>query len=336
MFTKPIIIAEVAQAHEGSLALAHSYIDAIADSGVDAVKFQTHIASAESTRDDLFRIRLSSQDHDRWSYWKRMEFTVDQWIELREHASRRSLLFLSSPFSIEAVDILSRVGLSMWKVGSGEVFNRPLLRAISEKGAPLLLSSGLSNWEQLDELVNFLKGTGCEFGLAQCTSRYPSSFRDVGLNVIREIKDRYSCFTGLSDHSGSAYPSMAAIAQGADFVEVHVVFDRRMIGPDASSSLNFCELEELRKFRDAFIEMRDHPTDKLYLASDLVVTRRLFGRSLAVKQNLSAGTIIDESHLTLKKPGDGIPYDSVNKILGRTLRKDVSPDYLLRWSDFYD
>src|SRR5258706_2048327 len=139
-----LIIAEVAQAHDGSLGLAHAFIDAIAAAGADAVKFQTHIAAAESTPAEPFRVKFSKQDASRYEYWKRMEFTEDQWRGLAEHARERGILFVSSPFSIEAVDLLERVGMPMWKIPSGETSNAMLLDRILDTGAPVLLSTWMS------------------------------------------------------------------------------------------------------------------------------------------------------------------------------------------------
>src|SRR4051794_24330868 len=122
-----LIIGEVAQAHDGSLGMAHAFIDAVANAGADAVKFQTHIAAAESTPAEPWRARFSYQDQTRYDYWRRMEFTEKQWVGLKRHADERQLLFLSSPFSIEAVELLWRVGLAGWKVASGEISNSPML-----------------------------------------------------------------------------------------------------------------------------------------------------------------------------------------------------------------
>ena len=130
------IIAEVAQAHDGSLGMAHAYIDAIANAGADAVKFQTHIASAESTPGEPWRVKFSQQDATRYDYWKRMEFTEEQWQGLKKHADERGLKFLSSPFSVEAVELLTRVGVAAWKVASGEVSNVRCLIASLPRGYP--------------------------------------------------------------------------------------------------------------------------------------------------------------------------------------------------------
>jgi N-acetylneuraminate synthase len=124
--TDCLIIGEVAQAHDGSLGMAHAFIEAIAAAGADAVKFQTHIAAAESTPAEPWRVRFSAQDASRYDYWKRMEFTEEQWRGLKQHAFEKGLLFLSSPFSLEAVELLERVGVAAWKIASGETGNRPL------------------------------------------------------------------------------------------------------------------------------------------------------------------------------------------------------------------
>src|SRR6478735_7224173 len=139
-----IIVGEVAQAHDGSLGLAHAFIDAIAAAGADAVKFQTHIAAAESTPGEPFRVKFSKQDATRYDYWKRMEFTPEQWQGLRDHALEKGLVFLSSAFSLAAVDLLEVLGMPAWKVGSGEIGTLPMLEKMARTGKPVLLSNGLA------------------------------------------------------------------------------------------------------------------------------------------------------------------------------------------------
>ena len=145
-----LIIGEVAQAHDGSLGLAHAFIDAIANAGADAVKFQTHIANAESSTREPFRVKFSQQDATRYDYWKRMEFTEEQWRGLADHAHQRGLLFLSSPFSEEAVEMLNQIGMPAWKIASGEVKNPILMERILQTGKPLLLSTGMSSLSEVD------------------------------------------------------------------------------------------------------------------------------------------------------------------------------------------
>ena len=142
--TRCMVIGEVSQSHDGSLGMAHAFIDAIAKAGADAVKFQTHIAAAESTPQEPWRVKFSKQDASRYDYWKRMEFTSEQWQGLADHAQEKGLIFLSSPFSVEAVGLLERIGMPAWKVASGEVNNKVLLDAMLKTRKPILLSSGMS------------------------------------------------------------------------------------------------------------------------------------------------------------------------------------------------
>ncbi len=148
------IIAEVAQAHDGSLGAAHAYIDMAAQCGADAVKFQTHFAAEESTPAEPWRIQFSRQDGTRYEYWRRMEFDEAQWTGLAEHAAEAGIVFLSSAFSAKAVDLLTRLGMPAWKIASGEVSNHALLAQMVSTKKPILLSSGMSSWAELDAAVN--------------------------------------------------------------------------------------------------------------------------------------------------------------------------------------
>ena len=328
-----LIIAEVGLAHDGSLGLAHAFIDEAARGGADAVKFQTHIASAESTPAEPFRVTFSRQDPTRYDYWKRMEFTEPQWRELADHAGERSLLFLSSPFSIEAVELLTRVGMPMWKIASGEVGNRPLLDAVVATGRPVLLSSGMSGLSELDAAVEQVRRAGLPLGVMQCTTAYPCPPDRIGLNMLSAFRDRYGCFVGLSDHSGTIFPGLAAATLGGDLLEVHITMSRGMFGPDVPASVT---IEELRQLVDGvrFVErMMANPVDKDAAASEMAPLRAIFTKSIVARHPLAAGTVIGEAHLAFKKPGTGIPANRVADVLGRTLRRAVAADEMIRDDD---
>jgi N,N'-diacetyllegionaminate synthase len=327
------VILEVGQAHDGSLGLAHQFIDAAAEIGADAVKFQTHIAAAESTLDEPFRVKFSRQDETRYAYWRRMEFTAEQWAGLASHCAEKKLLFLSSAFSVEAVALLARIGMPAWKVASGELGSRAVLEAMKATGAPFLVSSGMSRWAELDELVIELRDAGPGLAVLQCTTRYPTPLEQVGLNVIAEMRARFACPVGLSDHSGTPFPAMAAIARGADVIEAHLTLDRRMFGPDVSSSLTVAEFGNLVAFRDALARIDAHPVDKDAMAQELAPMRAMFRRSLAPVRALACGTVLEAGMLTAKKPSTGIPETRLTDVLGRRLARDVVPERLLRWED---
>src|SRR5678816_1579970 len=217
-----LIVGEVAQAHDGSLGIAHAFIDAIANAGADAVKFQTHIATAESTPSEPFRVQFSRQDKTRYDYWKRMEFTEEGWRGLADHARDRGILFLSSPFSIQAVDLLDRIGMPLWKIASGETSNAMLLDRILDTGKPVLLSTGMSPIEEIDAAVARVRARHVDVGVFQCTTAYPCPPEKIGLNLIPFYRERYGCWVGLSDHSATIYPGLAAATIGIDMLEVHV------------------------------------------------------------------------------------------------------------------
>ncbi|MFC7057713.1 N-acetylneuraminate synthase family protein [Halovenus salina] len=330
---KPCIIAEIGQAHDGSLGIAHSFIDAVAETGADAIKFQTHLAEHESTLDEPFRTDFSWEDDTRYEYWKRMEFTKEQWKGLAEHAREKGLIFLSSPFSKAAVDLLQSVDVPAWKIGSGEYKSDELVSYMADTELPVLFSTGMSTYEEIDEMTALLDSNDTPYALFQCTSKYPATLEEVGLNVLEEFRERYGCPVGLSDHTGSPHPAMAAISRGVDLLEVHVTFDRRMFGPDADSSLTFKELTTVVDHRDAVHKIDTNPVNKNEIAEELSETRALFSKSIAPAEELSAGTVITEDLITPKKPASGIPYDERDKIIGATLEDNVSPERLLTWDD---
>jgi N-acetylneuraminate synthase len=329
-----LIIGEVAQAHDGSLGMAHSYIDAIAEAGADAVKFQTHIAAAESTPSEPWRVRFSTQDATRYDYWKRMEFSENQWRELKTHADQRGLQFLSSPFSVEAVDLLTRVGVAAWKVASGEVSNIPMFERMTATGLPILLSTGMSPLGEIDAAVERVKACGRPVTVLQCTSLYPCPPEKVGLNLIPFFRDRYNCPVGLSDHSGSIYPGLAAATLGIEVLEVHVTFSRRMFGPDVSVSVTTSELTQLVEGIRFIEKMRANPADKDNAAAETAPMRQLFTKSVVASIDLPPGTVLKEEHLAVKKPGTGIPAEQLPAVIGRTLRRPVKADQVLQDVDF--
>jgi N-acetylneuraminate synthase len=328
-----LIIGEVGLAHDGSLGLAHAFIDEVARGGADAVKFQTHIAAAESTPAEPFRVKFSRQDATRYEYWKRIEFSEAQWKGLADHARDTGLLFLSSPFSCEAVDLLDRVGMAMWKVGSGEVSTLPLLDAMIATGRPILLSSGMSDLAELDKAVDRVRRANAPLAVLQCTTAYPCPPERIGLNMIPFFRERYGGFVGLSDHSGTIYPGIAAATLGAEVVEVHVTMSRGMFGPDVPASVT---IDELRQLVDGirFVErMRANPVDKDVIARDMAPLRAIFNKSLVARERLAAGTVLTEAHLAMKKPGTGIPAGRLPEIVGRVLRRNLEVDEQLRADD---
>ncbi len=321
------LIAEVGQAHDGSLGIAHSFIDALAGADVNAIKFQTHIAEAESSIHEPFRMRFSYADETRYDYWKRMEFTLDQWRGLKAHCDKAGLDFISSPFSNAAVDLLEEVGVAKYKVGSGEVSNLLLLERIARTGKDIILSSGMSDLAELDSAINFLRPFGNKVTVLQCCTSYPTKAEDVGLRVMDVLHKRYDLPVGLSDHSGVIYPCLAAAALGASVLEFHIIFDKKMFGPDSSSSLSIDDVKQLAdgvRFIEAAMGQGTEKTD----SSRFDPLKKVFGKSLAVNKDVKAGTVLTFDVLEAKKPaGHGIPAKDYQRVVGKALSRDLD-----RWS----
>jgi N,N'-diacetyllegionaminate synthase len=328
-----LIIGEVALSHDGSLGLAHKFVDAIADAGADAVKFQTHIAAAESTPAEPFRVKFSRQDASRYAYWKRMEFTAEQWHGLAEHCAERGVIFVSSPFSIEAVDLLERIGQPLWKIASGEVSNTRLLDHVLRTRKPVVLSTGLSPVAETDAAVARVQAAGVPVGVLQCTTAYPCPPERIGLNLLPVYRERYGGWVGLSDHSATIYPGLAGAALGIDILELHVALSREMFGPDVVASVTTGELRQLVEGVRFIERMRANPVDKEASARDAEPLRRLFTRSVVARRALPAGTVLAAADLAIKKPGTGLPPERLADLIGRTLRRPVEADQLLATDD---
>lgn len=326
-------IAEIGQAHEGSLGILHSYIDVISKTGVSAIKFQMHIAEAESSEFEPFRVKFSYEDLTRYDYWKRMEFTLEQWKGIKQHCDEVGLDFICSPFSNLSVDWLEEIGVKCYKIGSGEVNNFLLLDRVCKTGKPIIISSGMSSYEELDKTVEFLSSNKADFSILQCTTSYPTKPEQYGLNVIGELKARYNVKIGFSDHSSKVSTGIAAVSLGAEILEFHVVFDKQMFGPDSKSSLTINETKELVQAVNEINQSIQNPIDKNN-NSDFSELKQIFEKSLAVNKDLKAGTIIKVEDLESKKPkGYGIPANEFQNVIGKKLKADLNKWNFLNFED---
>ena len=333
---KTYIIAEVGQAHDGSLGILHSYIDAVSKCGVDAIKFQTHIAAAESSEFEPFRVKFSYEDKTRYDYWMRMEFTLEEWRNIKKHCEDVGLEFLSSPFSNLAVDWLEEINVNKYKIGSGEVSNFLMLEKIAKTRKPIIISSGLSNFHELDDTIKFLKSFGNELTILQCTTKYPTLPEDVGLNVINELKERYHLPVGLSDHSGMIYPCLSAVSLGANILEFHVTFDKRIFGPDSKSSLTLDEVGQVvdgvRFIEKSLANKINKNENKQF--EDL---KNIFEKSLAINKNMKIGDYITFEDLEAKKPANyGVNAKDYRSVIGKRLITNMRKWDFLNYNNLND
>lgn len=327
------VIAEISQNHDGSLGQAHAYIDAVAKTGADAIKFQTHIASEESTIHEPFRIKFSYSDKTRYDYWKRMEFSKEEWTGLYNHATFLGLDFLSSPFSIKALELLDEMGIPAWKFGSGEVFNSILVERAIKTGKPMIVSTGLSTFDEIKKQADKIMSAGNPLILMECTTAYPSSARQIPINLISKYIQNFDCPIGISDHSSTIFPGIAAVALGARCVETHVTMSHEMFGPDVSASVTTRELAELVRGVHFVDEMKKCNVDKSVLSQETLNLRQTFSKSLYANRDIVSGEIISVEDIGIKKPhnDDALGIDDYNMLVGATLKKDIKKDEIIKW-----
>lgn len=323
------IIAEIGSVHDGSFGNACRLIEAAAQMGADIVKFQTHIAEAESLPNAPSPGYFQAEP--RVEYFRRTAFSEKQYREFVALSERLGVEFLSSPFSLEAVDFLESIGVRSYKIPSGEVSNLPLLERVAETKKLTYLSSGMSDWAEIDAAVGVLKGGG-PLVLMQCSSEYPCKPEHVGLNVILEMRERYGCEVGFSDHTLGFAASIGAVFHGASVIEKHFTFSKLMYGSDAKHSM---EPEEFRKFcgelKEAY-RIHKNPVNKNDLGSYREM-KHIFEKSVVLSSDVSAGTRLEKKHLAYKKPGTGIRAFDYQKVLGKTLKNPGKRDQMLSWDD---
>jgi len=320
-------MAEIGSVHDGSLGNALKLIKLACDCGASAVKFQTHIADAETLLDALMPPFFKGEP--RYEYFERTGFSLEQWKELKTKCEEQEIEFLSSPFSIEAVELLEKVGVKRYKIPSGEVTNLPLLEFIAQTRKPVLISSGMSTWKELDDAVNTIQNIHNNITLLQCTSEYPCSYDNVGLNIMLEMKKRYNLSVGFSDHTLTNYSAFVAVTLGATIIEKHLTFSRKMYGSDAKHSLEPDEFKDLVQGIRAIEVILSSKVDKDEIANRMGEIKDVFQKSIVSVVEIPKGTIITREMIGFKKPGTGIPASQVNKILGKQSKRNIVKNSLI-------
>ena len=313
--------------HDGSLGNAIRMAEVAAECGADAVKFQLHDARSETTRDAPSPGYFSHEP--RFEYFERTAFTDEQWRTLKQACDRAGIEFLCSAFSLEGVARLEQLDVTRHKIPSGEVTNLELVRAVAATGKPVLLSSGMSSWAELDEAV---AAVGENVTVLQCTSAYPTPPDRVGLNLLAELRERYGKPVGFSDHTLGPRAALAAVALGASVIEKHFTLSKEMYGPDAALAAEPDELEDLVEGIREIESMLASPVDKDDVAS-LAEMKRVFEKSVVAVADIPAGAVISGEMLAAKKPGTGIPARRLREVVGRRARRDIPSDTVLTEAD---
>lgn len=325
---QPMLVAEIGSVHDGSFGNAKKLIELAAKSGANAVKFQTHIADAESISNAPNPNYFQSEN--RMDYFKRTSFTFKQWLELKHLAKKFKIDFISSPFSLEAVDLLEKIGINIYKIPSGEVSNLPMLEKISKLKKTVFLSSGMSNWKELDRAVSIFKKK-CDLVVFQCSSMYPCKSNYVGLNILSEIKKRYKCKIGFSDHTLGFAAPIAAATLGAVVIEKHFTFSKHMYGSDAIHSMEPGEFKNLANSLNELWDIIKNPVNKNNLRPYFKM-KKVFEKNIVFSKDLKVGTKLEMKHLAFKKTGSGISAAKYKLIIGKKLVKKAYANQILKMS----
>lgn len=321
------IIAEAGINHNGDIEKANTLVDAAARAGADAIKFQTHLTEKEMLPD---AVTADYVGESLFSLLKRLELSRKHHQELKKRAEKQGILFLSTPFSREAADLLEELGVLAYKTGSGEMTNLPLLEHIARKGKPMIISTGMSTLKEIENTVDFLKPINSQLILLHCTSTYPTKYEDVNLKVIGKLKRKFGLPVGLSDHSSGIYTALGAVALGASVVEKHFTIDRNWPGPDQKSSINPAELTELVQGVRAIEQALG---DRKRVLSEEKAVQKMARESVISLINIPRGAILRSNMVWVKRPGTGIPAKDLKLVIGKKTKRDIPANSLILWKD---
>jgi N-acetylneuraminate synthase/N,N'-diacetyllegionaminate synthase len=328
------VIAEAGVNHNGDLDLARRLIDAAAEAGADAVKFQTFRTDAlvsGTAPKARYQVETTGGGESQRAMLARLELGAEAHATLRDHAAGRGLVFFSTPFDEASADLLERLGVELLKVPSGEVTNVPLLRHVAAKRRPILLSTGMSTLDEVAAAVETIRAAGDPpLAVLHCVSAYPAPVEHTNLRAMDTLRARFGCPVGLSDHTLGIEIALAAVARGAAVLEKHLTLDRTLPGPDHRASLEPADFAALVRGVRA-IEAALGDGDKRPMPSE-IDTREVARRSLVAARPLPAGHRLAAVDVAVKRPGTGIPPGQLDRVVGRRLSRAVAADELLDWA----
>jgi N,N'-diacetyllegionaminate synthase len=327
---RPYIIAEACVNHQGDLEIAKRMVYFAHAMGADAIKFQMHILEDEMLPD------VPMSDNFEKTLWEVIEstnFTTDQHRQLMSLCRELGIQYLCTPFSRASVDVLDALGVEAFKTGSGELTNTPFMRHIAARGKPVIVSTGMSLMEEIQETVNIFKKTGTPLVLTHCVSAYPCPYNRVNLGMVPRLAETFGVPAGLSCHTPSIYTALGAVALGACVIEKHFTFDRTQRGPDHRSSIEGCELGELVKGCRAVWEARGAEREIFPEEQQIVAWAR---ESVVSLNAIPKGTRITANMVSVKRPSPGpgvVPAKDLEKVIGAVTKSDIGPDRQIRWND---
>ena len=326
------IIAEAGVNHNGSVELAKKLVDAAKEAGADAVKFQTFKTKnlvTKNARKAEYQIKNSGEE-SQYEMIKKLELSDDEFWEIAKYAEDKGLIFLSSPFDEESVDLLDEIDIPAFKIASGEITNFPLLKHIAKKQKPVILSTGMSTIGEVEEALQLIEKYNDNIILMHCLTNYPAKKEDANLNVIKTLEYAFKKPVGFSDHTSGIEMSVAAVALGSCVIEKHFTIDKNLPGPDHKASLEPHEfsamVKAIRNVEKGLGNGVKKPT------TEEIEIKKLVRKSIVTKEDIPKGSILTEEMLDIKRPGTGIEPKYIKELIGRELIENVKKDNLLKWN----
>jgi len=327
------IIAEAGVNHNGNVNLAKMLIDAAVAAGADAVKFQTFHADSviTSTAEKAkYQKTTTPSDESQYDMVKKLELSDDIFRELAEYANSRGIIFLSTPFDEESVDLLDKIGVPAFKIPSGEITNFPLLKSIAEKMKPIILSTGMATLGEIEDAVNYVKAHGTEeIVLLHCTTSYPASMKSVNLRAMDTLRCAFQVPVGYSDHTEGITIPIAAVAMGACVLEKHFTLKRSLLGPDHQASIEPQELlamvTGIRNVEMAIGNGIKGPNE------EEEAIKKVVRRSIVAKTDINEGERLRECVLAIKRPGTGIEPKYFDSLITMKTKTHIVKDQVITW-----
>ena len=331
---KVFIIAEAGVNHDGSLERALEMVKVAAKAGADAIKFQTFCAEKLVTRDAVkaeYQQKATCYNETQFQMLKKLELTVDAHRALIACCEDYKIQFLSTPFDLEAIDLLVNLGLSTWKIPSGEITNLPYLRKIGGLRQDIILSTGMADLDEIGAALKVLESVGAsrsKITILHCNTEYPTPINDVNLRAMWAIANTYpGVQIGYSDHTLGIEVPIAAVVMGAVAIEKHFTLDKKSSGPDHSTSLNPGELFEMvSAIRNIELALGDGIKRP---SSSEMKNKAIARKSIVAARDIYAGELLTEQNLTVKRPGTGINPMQWDEIIGKRASKDYRQDDLI-------
>lgn len=322
------VVAEACDNHMGDLSVAREMVRLAKLAGADAIKFQHHLPDEEM----LSNVPMSDNfEEPLYQFLKKHALRIEDHAVLKRHCAEAGIQYLCTPFSYRAAQELNELDVEAFKIGSGEMTDIPSLRKMARFRKPMILSTGMSTLEEIDETVAALKEENAEFALLNCVSEYPPVYEDVNVRVIETMRARYpDVIIGHSDHTPDLFTCFAAVALGACIIEKHVILDKLTPGPDRSVSIDMADLHQLvagvRKIERALgADKRVHPRERQI--------REWAFRSVVSLVDIAPGDTITAAMVWTKRPGTGIPSKRLPEVIGKRARVPITANSLLRWDD---